>query len=105
MGQQSLIGTSDLMLGHKLRVLVLMDTDQEYELVIRVLQDGGYNFEAKQIKTDREMQEALKNPDWDLVLSNFRMEAFGAIEALDSLEKSGVVLPFIIFSDFLESQD
>lgn len=41
----------------------------------------------------------------DLVLSNYRLKDFGAIEALGLLEKSGVVVPFIIFSDTLHSSD
>jgi PAS domain S-box-containing protein len=81
-----------------LRVLIVEDSESDAGLIARWLQQGGYALAHKRVETAGEMRTALAQPDWDIVLADYKMPQFSASAALELLKASGRDLPFIIVS-------
>jgi PAS domain S-box-containing protein len=81
-----------------LRVLVVEDSESDAGLIVRRLQQAGYDLVHERVETAGEMQTALTKPDWDIVLADYKLPRFSAPAALEILKASGWDLPFIIVS-------
>ncbi|MDO9070281.1 MAG: PAS domain S-box protein, partial [Deltaproteobacteria bacterium] len=81
-----------------LRVLMVEDSESDAGLIIRRLQGAGYDLVHERVETAGAMRIALAQPDWDIVLADYKMPQFSASAALEILKESGRDLPFIIVS-------
>jgi diguanylate cyclase (GGDEF)-like protein len=81
-----------------LRVLLIEDSEDDAELLIAELQQGGYEPTYERVDTAVAMTEALNGQSWDIILSDFSMPSFSAPAALDLLTQTGLDIPFIIVS-------
>jgi diguanylate cyclase (GGDEF)-like protein/PAS domain S-box-containing protein len=81
-----------------LRVLIVEDSESDSVLLQRELRRAGYDIAYDRVDTAPAMREALGRCEWDVVLSDYSMPGFGALEALEILHESGLDLPFIIVS-------
>jgi PAS domain S-box-containing protein len=81
-----------------LRVLMVEDSESDAGLLIRRLQQAGYDLVHERVETADDMRTALAKPDWDLVLADYNLLKFSASAALEILKASGRDLPFIIVS-------
>ncbi|MBX3064219.1 MAG: PAS domain S-box protein [Anaerolineae bacterium] len=81
-----------------LRVLLLEDSEDDAELVIRRLKQGGYTPSLVRVQTASAMEDALRTQTWDIIISDYSMPQFSAPQALRVLKESAVDLPFIIVS-------
>ena len=86
-------------MGAPLRVLLVEDSENDALLLLRQLKRGGYEPSSRRVDTAGEMEAALEDQAWDLVISDHNMPAFNSLAALDLLRSKGFVdLPFIIVS-------
>jgi PAS domain S-box-containing protein len=85
-------------MGRPLRVLIIEDYDDDALLIVRELQRGGYEVEFERVETAEVMQSALAQKTWDLILSDYSLPQFNALQALAVLKASGLDVPFIIVS-------
>ncbi len=81
-----------------LRVLLVEDDEGDAELVMRELTRGGYDLDWRRVETREELVQALVGRDWDLVICDHRLPAFGSQAALDVKRERGLDIPFIIVS-------
>lgn len=81
-----------------LSVLVVEDSEADYELLLIALRRGGYLVDAQRVEDESEMRRALNAQHWDLVISDHRLPTFSAHEALQTLQSYALDIPFIIFS-------
>jgi len=81
-----------------LRVLVVEDSDNDTQLMLGELRRGGYDVEYERVETSSAMQAALSHKVWDIILCDYTMPQFTAMEALMILKESGLDLPFIVIS-------
>jgi two-component system cell cycle sensor histidine kinase/response regulator CckA len=81
-----------------LHVLIVQDSKDDTELVIRELDRGGYDVSHQRVQTANSMTAALDQSSWDLVISDYSLAAFSAMEALATLRTKSKDLPFIIIS-------
>lgn len=82
-----------------LRALIVEDSEDDAELLLRELRRGGYDVTSLRVQTAEDMEAALNRQQWDIVYSDWSMPAFGALEALDVLKHNDTHgLPFIIVS-------
>ncbi len=89
---------SRIMIERELRALIVEDDPNDAELLLRELGRVGFRVVHERVQTGPTMQEALARETWDIVLSDYSMPEFSALDALDVLSKSGVQIPFLIIS-------
>ena len=81
-----------------LRILIVEDSPDDAELIVREIRRGGYMVDFVRVQTQSDMQQALVRDTWDLVLSDYSMPRFSAMGALDVLKNSGLDIPFLVIS-------
>ena len=81
-----------------LRLLHLEDAEEDVLLVERDLRRNGWAVEWVRVETAQGLREALRNP-WDVILSDYSMPLFSALQALEILHASArPEIPFIVVS-------
>ncbi|HEY3999719.1 MAG TPA: ATP-binding protein [Candidatus Xenobia bacterium] len=81
-----------------LRLLVIEDVEEDAELLLRDLYRGGYQPEFRRVEDADGLRDALAERTWDLIIADYSLPQFSALDALAILRESGVDLPFIIVS-------
>ena len=81
-----------------LSVLMVEDSDADAELLVRALRRADFEPTVQVVKTLGEMQAALKERAWDLVLADWVLPDFSGLEALELYRRFGLKVPFIIVS-------
>ncbi len=82
----------------KLSTLIVEDSEADAELIVRELQDGGFDPAYERVDTQPAMIAALDRRDWDIVISDYSMPQFGGDAALALLQARGLDVPFISVS-------
>ncbi len=85
-----------------LSVLLVEDSESDAELIVRHLENTGYNIAHRCVETAEQMREALDTQPWDIILSDYSLPAFSASAALELLQQTGVDIPFIIVSEVVD---
>lgn len=81
-----------------LRILIVEDSEDDTLLTLRELRRGGYTLDYLRVDTSIAMQSALGQHSWDIVIADYSMPAFSALEALKIVQNQKLDLPFIIIS-------
>lgn len=81
-----------------LKVLVVEDSEADAELLLHELSKVGYKPTARRVDSAAAMESALKQDDWDLIISDYVLPQFSGLEALKILQKHNLDIPFIIVS-------
>ena len=81
-----------------IRVLLVEDSETDASLLIRRLRQGGYDPTFQRVETQPDMAAALGNQSWDIIISDYVLPRFSALDALDIFHQSGLDLPFLIVS-------
>ncbi len=82
----------------KLHLLLVEDSQDDALLLVRELRQGGYDVEYERVETAHDMEAALANHSWDLIICDYTMPSFSAPEALEVLKNTDRDIPFIIIS-------
>jgi PAS domain S-box-containing protein len=82
----------------KLRFLLLEDVETDADLVKRELRKAGFNFESEVVWGRADFEARLRDFDPDLILSDFSMPQFNALDALEILTNAGRKIPFILYT-------
>jgi response regulator RpfG family c-di-GMP phosphodiesterase len=94
----SLAAPAESLPSRPLRVLIVEDSPDDAELLVRELRRGGYDPVFERVETAAAMEAALARESWDLVVSDHSMLQFDSLAALSVLKASHVDIPFIIVS-------
>ena len=81
-----------------LRVLLVEDSEDDSQLLLREIRRGGHGVEFERVETATAMKAALARQTWDVIICDYSLPQFGAPQALAVLKESGYDLPFIIVS-------
>jgi len=81
-----------------LRVLIVEDSPDDAALVLRELRRGGYEPVSERVETSEGMSTALERAEWDVILCDYTMLHFSALQALETLKSKQLDIPFIIIS-------
>lgn len=82
----------------RFRILILEDDPDDAELLELELRRSGYESESVRVDTLRQFDAALAAGEWDLILADYQLSGFTALDALAALRASGRDIPFIIVS-------
>jgi signal transduction histidine kinase len=81
-----------------LSVLLVEDSERDAHLIAHELRSHGYALQLKRVQKEEPFLSALKEHPWDIIIADYSLPQFGAMSALNLLQKSGLDLPFIIVS-------
>ncbi|MDW7771766.1 MAG: ATP-binding protein [Desulfobulbaceae bacterium] len=81
-----------------LRLLIVEDSEDDALLLLRELKKRGYAPLSRRIETPEAMIAALREEQWDIIISDYVLPRFNGMAALEILRQSGLDLPFIIVS-------
>jgi signal transduction histidine kinase len=87
-------------MAERLNVLIVEDSDDDRDLILRELGRAGLEPIWKQVETPAALREALAQ-SWDVVLCDYHLPGFGGLEALAIVRAHDVDLPLIIVSGTL----
>jgi len=85
-------------MGIPIRLLILEDSPEDCDLIVRELRRGGYAVEFDRVETAAGLESAVNSREWDLVISDFSMPQFSGVEALSLVRKKKPDTPFIFVS-------
>lgn len=82
----------------QLRVLVIDDSTDDTELLLRQLRRDGFDLAAERTESVDGLKAALDAQDWDVVLCDYYMPGFSGMDALEIVRERRPDLPFIFVS-------
>src|SRR3972149_633846 len=85
-------------MAKQLRVLVVEDSQDDTELLLRELRRGGYDLTFERVDTPTAMKTALDRQEWGVVFADYSMPHFSGPAALTLLRESAFDVPFIFVS-------
>ena len=80
-----------------LRLLVVEDSDDDYEILLREVRRGGYALMSERVGTAEELEAAL-DKSWDLMTTDWLLPGFGGLQAIEILINRNIDLPCIVIS-------
>jgi len=85
-------------MSQNLNILIVEDSETDYELILRELEHSGYRIRGTRIETRDELIKNLNKGIWDVVISDNKLPGFSGSEALRITRKMDKNTPFIIVS-------
>lgn len=85
------------MAARPIKLLILEDSPDDAELILRRLRQAGFEPEWRRVDTEAEFRACLAQ-GFELVLSDFDMPRFTGLRALAILKEQNLDLPFILIS-------
>lgn len=79
-----------------IRVLLVEDSEEDAQVILATLASGGFSVVSRRVESAEQLRGALQSDDWNVVLSDFNLPGFGAIEALDILRAMQAQVPVIV---------
>jgi two-component system cell cycle sensor histidine kinase/response regulator CckA len=87
-----------------LRLLHVEDCEDDARLVFRELRRSGFEVSTARVERAETMREALRTASWDVIISDWSLPQFSALDALAVLKESQVDVPFIIVSGTIDEE-
>jgi PAS domain S-box-containing protein len=81
-----------------LRILLVEDSEDDALLTLLELRKGGFQTHWERVDTRADMERALAENPWELIICDHVMPGFSSAGALDVMRKRALDLPFIIVS-------
>jgi len=79
-----------------IRALLVEDSEEDAQVILATLVSGGFSVVSRRVESAAQLQAALQEDDWSLVLSDFNLPGFSAIEALAVLRTLRTPIPMIV---------
>jgi signal transduction histidine kinase len=84
--------------GSKVRILVVEDDQDDVDLLVRALRQGGLDIDWHAVDSAEGLRSALEGRAWDLVIADHSMPGFSGTEALRMIRDGGHDMPFLFLS-------
>jgi len=84
-----------------LRVLILEDNPRDAKLTASVLEGGGFRVQFEVTDSAQFFRERLEKAEYDVILADFNLRNWTALDALEILKRSGKDIPLIMVTGFL----
>lgn len=81
-----------------IRILHLEDSETDHLLTCRTLQSAGLHFDIHRVDTLSRFCELAEDTNYHLILADYRLPGFTAIEAWDIISRQPAPPPFIVLS-------
>jgi len=84
--------------GARLRVLIVEDSPDDYELILRALAGGPWRITGERVESADGLRAAFAAAEWDVVISDHNLPQFDSLAALALARAADPEIPFIIVS-------
>ncbi|MDQ1362608.1 MAG: hypothetical protein QG652_468 [Pseudomonadota bacterium] len=81
-----------------IRLLLVEDSEDDAELLLRELRKGGYQVTHQRVETSAGLETALAQQVWDIIITDHNLPGFNSQAVLASLQRSQLDIPVIIVS-------
>ncbi len=81
-----------------LKILHLEDSALDHELVKRALHKSGSTCEIERVETLGEFERLVKASEFDVILADYRLPGFTALDAWEVLQQQDLPPPFVLLS-------
>lgn len=81
-----------------INVLVVEDSEDDTQLLMSELRRNGYKPKYRRVETSEDMNSAIQQHEWDVVVSDYTMPQFSGSEALKLFNGLKLQIPFIFVS-------
>jgi len=81
-----------------LKVLVIEDSDDDAVLLAEEIRRGGYSPDFDRVEDEGQLRRKLAANDYDIIVSDYSLPQFTALEALEILKSTGKDIPMIVVS-------
>lgn len=88
----------------EIKVLIVEEFKYIADLNVLELRRGGFKVESSFVSSEESMIQALKQKNWDIILSDNSTPHFNAIQALFTRNRISPKTPFIIVSEDVSSE-
>ncbi len=85
-------------MSEPVRVLQVEDSEDDALLVVRELRRGGLEVAARRVDTVADLELALSQERWDIVLSDFVLPGFDALTVVEVVRRRERELPVVVVS-------
>ncbi len=82
----------------QLRVLVVEDSEFDAHVMVNLLRRAGYDPYMERVETAQALSESVASKPWDIILADYNLPTFNALDALKLIQASHLDVPFIIVS-------
>jgi CheY-like chemotaxis protein len=65
-------------MGEPLRLLMVEDSADDAELLVRELRRGGFDPQVRRVDDEPELRAALADGGWQIAILDYRLPSFGA---------------------------
>lgn len=87
--------------GRQLNLLHIEDSADDAELLRLELESAGYALSYRRVESRDELNAALGQGQWDIIVSDFNLPTFTAYDVLQQLEAAQLDIPLIVVSGFI----
>ena len=78
-----------------IRLLTIKESSNEAEAISSMMRNAGYAIRSSNVEDSEDLQEALAQQNWDLVIASQDLPAFSATDVLDIIKQAGKDVPVI----------
>jgi two-component system, NarL family, sensor histidine kinase UhpB len=90
--------------GKNLKVLMVEDSVNDADLILRELSKQGYQPVFERVEDAGAMQDALEKQPWDLIIADYVLPNFSGLGALKILHEKRLDIPCIITSGRIDDE-
>jgi PAS domain S-box-containing protein len=87
--------------GPPLRVLFVEDSVRDLQLIVASLERSGYRLVSERVDSPQSFEEHLSKADHEIIISDYNLRNWTAVDALEIVKKSGKDIPFLVVSGSL----
>jgi len=81
---------------NQLQILVIADTQNDFELRVRTLNEAQLNVSANYVATRDEFLRSLETAQYDIILSDYEIVGWSGLDAFEIVQERGADVPFIL---------
>ncbi|HFE32401.1 MAG TPA: response regulator, partial [Gammaproteobacteria bacterium] len=83
--------------GNVIRPLILEQSSNDAEALASSLRNAGFAVRYRHIEDDEDLQAALGEQDWDILLAASEVGDYRALDAITAIKRAGKDIPCIVF--------
>ena len=87
-----------------LNLLIVEDNDHDAKTYLEVLQQAGFRTRAEVVQTSHEFCARISTREYHLILADYHLSGWSALEALELLAQMGKDIPLILTTGMLKDQ-